>query len=260
MISISVVVPVYQEVDSVPKLHQALAAVADRTPGAWELIFVDDGSRDGTLEALCAARRADPRVRAIRLKRNFGQTPAMACGIDHARGNIGDVAILADGPDWPAFSSEDSERGVALAEVIQLFDGEADVIQDASEEPFLEGRSVMDRDSYAAAIGRSLERAVAAAPMDFLKPEPLENRDQFAGGEEREFLTAHVWRESVCGRFRQTPLARQAVVGRLSGGFRGGTEWLFGYFAWRPQGSLLDCSSQATWGRGHSTLRSHRLR
>lgn len=85
---ISVVVPVYQEVDSVPKLHQALAEVADRTPGVWEFIFVDDGSQDGTWEAVCAAQQADARVRPIRLKRNFGQTPALACGIEHARGEI----------------------------------------------------------------------------------------------------------------------------------------------------------------------------
>ena len=113
MISISVVVPVYQEVDSVPKLHQALAAVADRTPGAWELIFVDDGSRDGTWEALCAARRADPRVRAIRLKRNFGQTPAMACGIQTNNGLLEsgeknasavDVASVSDPRDEDACS------------------------------------------------------------------------------------------------------------------------------------------------------------
>ncbi len=85
---ISVVVPVYQEVDSVSKLHQALAEVADRMPGVWEFIFVDDGSRDGTWEALMALHQRDLRVRAIRFKRNFGQTAAMSCGIEQARGKV----------------------------------------------------------------------------------------------------------------------------------------------------------------------------
>ena len=85
MSSVSVVIPVYHEQDSVPRLHEALAKVADAAAGTWELIFVDDGSRDGTWEALLAIRAQDPRVRAIRLKRNFGHTAAMACGIEHGK-------------------------------------------------------------------------------------------------------------------------------------------------------------------------------
>ena len=77
----SVVIPVYQEVQSVPKLYEALATVAQATPGSWEFIFVDDGSRDGTWGALGALRAGDPRVRAIRLKRNFGQTEELGCRV-----------------------------------------------------------------------------------------------------------------------------------------------------------------------------------
>src|SRR3989338_3258425 len=91
---LSVVVPVCNEAESIPELHRQIAAGVAGTEGSWEFIFVDDGSQDGTWEALCAARQADPRVRAIRLKRNFGQTPAMACGIDHARG---DIIVTMDG-------------------------------------------------------------------------------------------------------------------------------------------------------------------
>jgi len=90
MAAVSVVVPVYNERESVPQLYTELAAAADAHPDArdWEFVFVDDGSRDGTWEALVDVQRRDARVRAIRLKRNFGQTPAMACGIDAARGEL----------------------------------------------------------------------------------------------------------------------------------------------------------------------------
>jgi glycosyltransferase involved in cell wall biosynthesis len=90
----SVVIPLCNEAENVPELCRQLAAGVAGTPGPWEFVLVDDGSRDGTWEALGAARQADPRVRPIRLKRNFGQTPALACGIDRARG---DVIVTMDG-------------------------------------------------------------------------------------------------------------------------------------------------------------------
>lgn len=86
---LSIVVPLYQEAESAPILYQQLAqAAAAAGELAWEFLFVDDGSRDGTWEALEPLQRQDKRVRAIRLKRNFGQTAAMACGIDQARGEM----------------------------------------------------------------------------------------------------------------------------------------------------------------------------
>jgi glycosyltransferase involved in cell wall biosynthesis len=87
---VSVVIPVYKEVENVPRLHEELARMAEAHPAwRWEFVFIDDGSPDGTWEALMAVHRRDPqRVRAIRLKRNFGQTPAMACGVDQARGTL----------------------------------------------------------------------------------------------------------------------------------------------------------------------------
>jgi len=88
MMDISVVVPVMNEVQNVALLGEQLARVADATGGRWEFIFVDDGSRDGTWDALVALHQRDPRVRAIRFRRNFGQTAAMACGIEQARGKV----------------------------------------------------------------------------------------------------------------------------------------------------------------------------
>ena len=92
--AVSVVIPVFNEVESVGQLHEQLCQAADRVPARWEFIFVDDGSRDGTWEVLEALHAKDERVRAIRLKRNFGQTPAMACGIDAAQG---EAIIMMDG-------------------------------------------------------------------------------------------------------------------------------------------------------------------
>jgi glycosyltransferase involved in cell wall biosynthesis len=91
---LSIVVPVYNEVDSVPQLHEQLAAAAAQGAGDCEFILVDDGSTDGTREAIAALQQRDPRVRPVRLARNFGQTPAMACGIEAARG---EVIVTMDG-------------------------------------------------------------------------------------------------------------------------------------------------------------------
>src|SRR3954469_9107690 len=87
--TLSVAIPLYNEAESVPTLmaqvHEALRDFA--LP--WELIVVDDGSEDGTLEALReASRRYGPHVRVVQLQRNFGQTAAMQAGIEAARGTI----------------------------------------------------------------------------------------------------------------------------------------------------------------------------
>ena len=95
LLRISTSVPLYNEVESLPKLHEWLSRMAEHASGyQWEFVFVDDGSRDGTWEALRALQARDPRVRAIRFKRNFGQTAAMACGIEQARG---EVVVTMDG-------------------------------------------------------------------------------------------------------------------------------------------------------------------
>lgn len=87
--SLSVIIPMYQEIDNVApmveRVHQGLADYR----GPWELICVDDGSRDGTGARLCEiAGRTGAHVRVIRLRRNFGQTAAMQAGFDAARGEL----------------------------------------------------------------------------------------------------------------------------------------------------------------------------
>ncbi len=91
----SIVIPMHNEEESAPGLYAEVAKVANDNPEhKWEFLFVDDGSKDETYRVLAELQAHDVRVRAIKLKRNFGQTPAMKCGIDLA---AGDIIITMDG-------------------------------------------------------------------------------------------------------------------------------------------------------------------
>ncbi|HET6375819.1 MAG TPA: glycosyltransferase family 2 protein, partial [Methylocella sp.] len=83
---ISAVVPVYNESQCIAALVERLVPVLERCTSSFEIIFIDDGSTDGTLSQLRAAHRADARIRALSLSRNFGKEIAIAAGLDHARG------------------------------------------------------------------------------------------------------------------------------------------------------------------------------
>jgi glycosyltransferase involved in cell wall biosynthesis len=89
---LSIVVTVLNEERSVAELYRRTVAALDGTP--FELVFVDDGSTDGTFAALERLHAEDGRVRAVRLKRNFGQHPAMHAGLVRARG---DAIVTMDG-------------------------------------------------------------------------------------------------------------------------------------------------------------------
>jgi glycosyltransferase involved in cell wall biosynthesis len=92
---LSVVVPMYNEIDNARPLIDAVQAALSAYPQPWELIVVDDGSRDGTGRALQEhAATVGPHIRVLRLLRNFRQTAAMQAGIDAARG---DVIVTMDG-------------------------------------------------------------------------------------------------------------------------------------------------------------------
>ncbi|GAB4299310.1 MAG: glycosyltransferase family 2 protein [Desulfuromonadia bacterium] len=85
---ISVVVPLYNEEESVAILYRRVVEALESTQWRFELILVDDGSHDGTFPILRELAAADPRVKVIRFRRNFGQTAAMAAGFDAARGRV----------------------------------------------------------------------------------------------------------------------------------------------------------------------------
>jgi dolichol-phosphate mannosyltransferase len=90
---LSVVLPVYDERPVLEELHRRLVAAVRGTAIEPELLFVDDGSRDGSGEALDALAAADPCVRVLHLARNFGHQAAVQCGLDHA---TGDAVVVMD--------------------------------------------------------------------------------------------------------------------------------------------------------------------
>jgi glycosyltransferase involved in cell wall biosynthesis len=86
MIDLSVVIPIYNEEESLPVLWPELRSVLDAERLDFEVVFVDDGSRDRTAEITRGLRDADPRVRLVRLKANAGETAATDAGVRAARG------------------------------------------------------------------------------------------------------------------------------------------------------------------------------
>jgi glycosyltransferase involved in cell wall biosynthesis len=87
-ITYSVVVPFYNEQENVPPLYVKLTEVMDAIGEPYELVFVDDGSNDGTYRVLLDIYEHDRRVNVLRLRRNFGQTAALKAGFDFARGMV----------------------------------------------------------------------------------------------------------------------------------------------------------------------------
>ena len=86
--SVSMIVPIFEEEATVDELYRRTVAALEQDGRTFEILFVDDGSRDGTFARLERLHAADPRVRVVRFKRNFGQHPAMQAGLARARGEI----------------------------------------------------------------------------------------------------------------------------------------------------------------------------
>jgi glycosyltransferase involved in cell wall biosynthesis len=91
---ISIVIPLFNEEESVDALHAEVSAAAESLGLTYEILYVDDGSGDGTVEKLRAVAERDPAVKVIRFRRNYGQTPAIQAGFDQAKGR---VVITMDG-------------------------------------------------------------------------------------------------------------------------------------------------------------------
>jgi glycosyltransferase involved in cell wall biosynthesis len=92
--NLSLIIPVYNEEENLPLLYNAIDQALTPLKNTWEVIFVDDGSRDRSFEVLRSLVEKDPEhVRVLSFRRNFGQTAAIAAGIDHA---CGDIIVLLD--------------------------------------------------------------------------------------------------------------------------------------------------------------------
>lgn len=85
---VSVVIPAYNEEENLPVLYERLRTVLEKLEGDYEIIFVDDGSTDGSFDVLRDLARRDERVKVIRFRRNYGQTAAMYAGFEHATGEV----------------------------------------------------------------------------------------------------------------------------------------------------------------------------
>ena len=86
--SLTITVPIFNEEQNIEPLYDKTRAAMDELGLPWELVLVDDGSRDGSSAVLDAMAAKDPRVTVVHFARNYGQTAAMMAGMDHARGNI----------------------------------------------------------------------------------------------------------------------------------------------------------------------------
>jgi glycosyltransferase involved in cell wall biosynthesis len=116
-IDCSVVVPLYNEAPAVNELYDRLSKTMKETDLRYELVFVDDGSSDNTLKLIKDIASKDSKVAAVELRRNFGQTPALAAGFDVARGQ---VIISMDG-DLENFPEE-------IPKFIEKINGGYDVV------------------------------------------------------------------------------------------------------------------------------------
>jgi glycosyltransferase involved in cell wall biosynthesis len=87
-LDVSVIIPVYNEEENLALLYQEMKPVLEGLNKSFEIIFVDDGSRDGSSRVLAGLNKADARCRVIRFRRNFGQTAAMSAGFAHAKGAV----------------------------------------------------------------------------------------------------------------------------------------------------------------------------
>jgi glycosyltransferase involved in cell wall biosynthesis len=99
--ALTVIVPAFNEEEVLPEFHRRLAAVMGDIGLSWDVLYVNDGSRDRTLEVMLALQAGDPHVAVLNLSRNFGKEIAMTAGLDHAQSSEAVVIIDADLQDPP---------------------------------------------------------------------------------------------------------------------------------------------------------------
>lgn len=113
--SVSIIVPIYNEVENIPRLYERLLPVLDQLQTEVEVVLVDDGSRDGSREALEQLAREDPRMVVVEFRRNYGQTAAMQAGLEYAQG---DYLVTLDGD----LQNEPNDIPMMLAKLDEGYD------------------------------------------------------------------------------------------------------------------------------------------
>ncbi|MDX1632568.1 MAG: glycosyltransferase family 2 protein [Thermoanaerobaculia bacterium] len=93
-LDLSILIPVFDEERTVAELSERIIGVLEPLDRSFEILFVDDGSRDGTVAEVRRARERDPRVKLVRLRRNFGKAAALSAGFDHC---LGEIVVTIDG-------------------------------------------------------------------------------------------------------------------------------------------------------------------
>ena len=114
-VDITVTVPLYNEAENVPILYERVRAAMQALGRSWELVLVNDGSKDGTAAALDTIAASDPHVTVVHFKRNFGQTAAFMAGLDYARGSI---VVPMDGD----LQNDPADIGKLLSKLDEGFD------------------------------------------------------------------------------------------------------------------------------------------
>lgn len=114
---VSLVIPIYNEKETIPILHDAVVSAMDTIGEPWEVVYVNDGSTDSSLDLLLQRQQADPRVAVVELSRNWGHNAALSAGLQVARG---DAVVLLDGDmqDPPAVVPDMVEAWRAGAQVV----------------------------------------------------------------------------------------------------------------------------------------------
>lgn len=116
-ITYSIVAPIYNELENISELYRRVKEVMDSTGETWEFVLVDDGSTDGSTEAICALAKEDKRLRPVIFARNFGHQIAITAGWDYARG-AAVIIIDADLQDPPELILEMAKKWKEGYEVV----------------------------------------------------------------------------------------------------------------------------------------------
>jgi glycosyltransferase involved in cell wall biosynthesis len=148
--NLSIVIPIKDERDNLTRLHERIRESLAAEALDYEVILVDDGSSDGSFELLTDLAARDPRLKVVRLKRNFGQSAALQAGIDHA---CGDVIATMDGD----LQNDPADLPMLLAKLNEGYDGVFGIREKRQDHFFL--RKVPSR------MGNWLIRKVTGATM-----------------------------------------------------------------------------------------------